>query len=140
MNKTLVVFAAAGGLVVPIVLTLLGWVLRRSTPDAATALALLHEVQLSLWPMSKLILDDPAGKHWLYLPLAAVLSNALVYGALGLLAAWGRTRRIGVGIVWSTALLLLVAGWQGFGTSDIAFAIAGAVVFAGLALHHRVAR
>jgi hypothetical protein len=138
MTKTLVAFAAVGGIAVPIVFVLLGFAFGPRTPGDAT-LALLHGVQLPLWPMSKLILDDPSGKHWLYLPLAAVLSNALIYGAVGLLAGWGRVQRAGFVAALLTALAMLVAAWQGFGTSDTGFAIAAAVALGGLILHHRAA-
>ncbi len=140
MTRTPVVFAAVGGLVVPIVFTLLGWALDGRAPGGAAALALLHGVQLPLWPMSKLILSDPSNKHWLYLPFAAVLSNALIYGVVGLLAGWGRTSRAGLVATVIAASSILVAGWQGFGTSGTGFAIAAAMVLAGLVLHRWLAR
>jgi hypothetical protein len=139
MTRTLVAFAVVGGIAVPIVFVLLGFALGPRAPGDAT-LALLHGVQLPLWPMSKLILDDPSGKHWLYLPLAAVLSNALIYGAVGLLAGWGRVQRAGFVAALLTVLAMLVAAWQGFGTSGIGFAIAAAVALGGLILHRLAAR
>ena len=140
MLKTLIGFAVTGGLVVPIAFTLLGVAVRRLAADAPGALALLQGVQLPLWPMSKLILDDPAGKHWLYLPLAAVLSNALVFAAIGALAAWGRTSRAGFAAALVVTVALLVLAWRGFGTSGAGFAIALALALAGLVMHHRLAR
>jgi len=139
MKKTLVAFAVVGGVAVPIVFVLLGFALGRRAPGDAT-LALLHGVQLPLWPMSKLILDDPSGKHWLYLPLAAVLSNALIYGAVGLLAGWGQVHRAGFVAAFLAVLAMLVAAWQGFGTSGTGFAIAAAVALGGLILHRLAAR
>lgn len=140
MKKTLVAFAVAGGIAVPVVFTVLGWLLRDGAADDSTAKALLYGVQLPLWPMSKLILADPSGKHWLYLPLAAVLSNALVYGAIGLLAGWGIHHRAGLAAAVLATLVLLCAAWQVFGTSGAGFAIAAILACAGLALHHRASR
>lgn len=140
MTRTFVVFAVVGGLVVPVVFTLLGWLVNGSMPGDAAARTLLHGVQLPLWPMSKLILSDPSSKHWLYLPLAAVLSNALVYGVVGLLAGWGRTSRAGLVATFIAASAILVAGWQGFGTSSTGFTIAATAVLSGLVLHRWLAR
>lgn len=140
MKKTLVAFAVLGGVVVPVAFTVLGWLVRSYAPGDAAALALLHGVQLPLWPMSKLILADPSGKHWLYLPLAAVLSNALIYGAIGLLAGWGIRHRAGFAAAMLATLVLTYAAWQGFGTSGAGFAIAAILACAGLVLHHRASR
>lgn len=140
MKRTLVAFAVVGGIVVPAVFTILGWLLRDRTGGDAAALALLHGAQLPLWPMSKLILADPSAKHWLYLPLAAVLSNALIYGAIGLLAGWGLRRRAGFAAAVLVSLALLYTAWQGFGTSGTGFAIAAVLACVGLAVHHRTAR
>lgn len=140
MKKALVAFTFVGGIVVPGAFTILGWVLRNQGAGDAAALAQLHAVQLPLWPMSKLILADPSAKHWLYLPLAAVLSNALIYGAIGLLAGWGVRNRAGFAAAMSAALVILYAAWQGFGTSGTGFALAAVLACAGLALHHHVAR
>lgn len=140
MLKTVIGFAATGGLVVPVMFTLLGVMVRRLAADAPGAIALLQGAQLPLWPMSKLILDDPAGKHWLYLPLAAVLSNALVFAAIGALAAWGRTNRLAFAAAAVVTLALTVLAWRGFGTSGGGFAIALALALGGLVVHHRLAR
>jgi hypothetical protein len=140
MKKSLVAFALVGGVAVPVVFALLGWTLGGRAPADAAALALLHSVQLPLWPMSKLFLDDPSGKHWLYLPLAAVLSNALIYAAVGLLAGWGLVHRAGFVAALVAALVILVAAWQGFGTGGAGFAIAATAALAGLALHRQLAR
>ncbi len=137
MKRALLLFAAVGGLVVPIVFTLLGWALRRSAPGDAGALALLHDVQLPLWPMSKLILDDPSSKHWLYLPLAALLSNALVYAAVGALSASGRTVRLAYPGVLATVALLLYLVYALLGTGATGLAIATGLSLAGLIAHHR---
>jgi hypothetical protein len=140
VKRTLIAFAAVGGVLVPVVFTLLGWALPRLAGASGEASALLHDVQLPLWPMSKLILDAPAGKHWLYLPLAALLSNALVYVAIGALATWGRGNRAAFAAAVLVTLALLAAGWLGFGTSSAGFAIAAALALAGLVAHHRLAR
>ena len=135
-------FGIVGGLVVPIAFTLLGWGARRFVSAGSTAAAQLPpwvDVQLLLWPMSKLILDDPSGKHWLYLPLAALLSNALIYAAVGALSALGRKNR-GVFIALVAAVaLMLVAARQGFGADWTGAAIAMALSGIGLAFHHRAA-
>lgn len=140
MLRTLIGFAVTGGLVVPVVFTLLGVLVRRLAADAPGAIALLQGAQLPLWPMSKLILDDPAGKHWLYLPLAAVLSNALVFVAIGALAVWGRTSRPAFVAALVVTLALMVLAWRGFGTSGAGFAIALTLALGGLAIHHRLTR
>jgi hypothetical protein len=93
-------------------------------------------VQLPLWPMSKLILDDPAGRHWLYLPLAAVLSNALIYAAVGAVAAWARTRRGVFLILLAAVVAVLLAAAQGFGSGMRGFLPAAAIAVAGLVIHH----
>ena len=137
MKRALLFFAAVGGLAVPIVFTLLGWALRRSSPGDAGVLALLHDVQLPLWPMSKLILDDPSSKHWLYLPLAALLSNALVYAVVGALSASGRTVRLAYPGVLATVALLLYLVHALLGTGATGLAIATALALFGLIVHHR---
>ena len=136
MKKALVAFAVVGGVAVPIVFVLLGFALGRRAPGDAT-LALLHGVQLPLWPMSKLILDDPSAKHWLYLPLAAVLSNALVYASVGAVSAWGRASRgVFLALLVAVVALLYVAA-HGFGSGRTGFVLAAAIGVAGLVMHHR---
>lgn len=127
---------------VPCAFVLLGWAMRAPASGDASALTLLHAVQLPLWPMSKLFLDDATGgRHWLYLPLAAVLSNALIYVAVGLVAVWGRTRgTAGLAATACAAWAILAAGWQGFGTSGTGFVIAALAALAGIMFHHRIAR
>lgn len=137
MKRALLLFAAAGGLVVPLAFTLLAWALRRLAPGDVGVLALLHDVQLPLWPMSKLILDDPSARHWLYLPLAALLSNALVYAAVGALAALGRSVRLAYPAALATVALLLYLVHTLMGTGATGFAIALAVALVGLIVHHR---
>ena len=121
----------------PTAFTLAGWMLRRFADDAAGALALLHAIQLPLWPMSKLILDDPSGKHWLYLPVAAVLSNALVYAMVGAASAWGRVSRGVFPALLVAVVALLYVAAQGFGSGWTGFLVAAAIGSAGLAMHHR---
>lgn len=137
MKRALILFAAVGGLAVPIGFTLLGWALLRAAPGDAGALALLHDVQLPLWPMSKLILDDPSSRHWLYLPLAALLSNALIYAAVGALSASGRTVRFAYPAVLATVALLLYLVHALLDTGAMGLAIAMALAFGGLIAHHR---
>jgi hypothetical protein len=137
MKGAILLFGAIGGLGVPVVFLLAAGVLRGFAPDSAVSLALLHGLQLPLWPMSKLILDDPSGKHWLYLPLAAVLSNALLYAIVGAASAWGRTNR---GVYF--ALPVAVVGLQaiaahGFGSDVIGYLLAAMFSVAGLVLYHR---
>lgn len=137
MKTALLLFGAVGGLGVPAAFTLAGWMLRRFAPDDPGALTLLHGVQLPLWPMSKLILADPSGKHWLYLPLAAVLSNALIYAAAGAVSAWGRTnRRVFAALAFAVLGALFVAR-QAFGSSFPGVGIAAAFAVLGLSIHHR---
>jgi hypothetical protein len=141
MSRAAVRFGIVGGLVVPIAFTLLGWGARRFVSAGSTAAQLPPwvDVQLLLWPMSKLILDDPSGRHWLYLPLAALLSNALIYAAVGALSALGRKNR-GVFIALVAAVaLMVVAARQGFGADWTGAAIAMALSGIGLAFHHRAA-
>lgn len=136
MKRSILWFAAAGGLVVPIVFTALGAVLRRLAPDNAAALGLLHDVQLPLWPMSRLILDDPSGRHWLYLPLAAILSNALIYAAVGAFA--GGRRGASAAFAMLAAVAILLAGMLGFGTGFAGFAIGATLALGALVLwRHR---
>jgi len=136
MKRAILLFGAIGGLGVPALFTLAGWLLRRSAPDAAGALPLLHGIQLPLWPMSKLILDDPSGKHWLYLPLAAVLSNALLYAIAGAASAWGRANRATFLALLIAVVGLLFVAARGFGSGVAGFILAAAVSVAGLAIHH----
>ena len=137
MKRAALLFGAIGGLGVPAAFTLAGWMLGRFAPDASGAVALLHGIQLPLWPMSKLMQDDPAGKHWLYLPLAAMLSNALIYAAVGAASAWGWTSRG----VFVTVLVMVVGlqfgAMQGFGSDSTGFVLAAAFSAVGLVLHHR---
>jgi len=139
MRGAILLFGAVGGLGVPIAFTLAGWMLRRFAPDDLGALALLQDVQLPLWPMSKLILGDPSGKHWLYLPLAAVLSNALIYAAAGAVSAWGRTNRRAFAALAVAVVGVLFVARQGFGSSFPGVLIAAAFAVLGLAIHHRSA-
>ena len=136
MKKALLLFGSIGGLVIPIVFTLLGWTLRELVPEDPGALASLHDVQLPLWPMSKLILDDPSGKHWLYLPLAALLSNALLYAAIGALSAWGRAHRVAFVAANAAAMAVIFAAQRGFGTSLTGTLLAMSFAVIGLVLHH----
>ncbi len=137
MRRAILLFGAIGGLGVPLVLTLASWMLRSYAPDAGGVIALLRDVRLPLWPMSRLFDDDPAGRHWLYLPLAAILSNMLIYAVVGILSAWGRTNRAAFVAAMAVAMgLLFVAQWS-FGTSRIGLAIAAALALIGLLLHHR---
>jgi hypothetical protein len=137
MTKAILWFAATGGLAVPVAFTALGALVRRLAPDSVAALGLLHEVQLPLWPMSRLILDDPAGRHWLYLPLAAILSNALLYAAVGALAAGRRSAPAAPAL----AIGIVVAGILGFGTGVAGSALAAVLALAGVAFgSHRLRR
>ena len=133
MKAAILLFGAIGGLGVPVAFTLAGWMLRSFAPDA---LAFLHRVQLPLWPMSKLILDDPTGRHWLYLPLAALLSNALIYAAVGAVAAWGRTRRGAFLVLLGAVVAMLFVAARGFGSGMPGFLAAAAIAVAGLVIHH----
>ena len=136
MKRAILLFGAIGGLAVPAAFVLAGWMLRRLAPDAGSLLPLLHGIQLLLWPMSKLVQDDPSGKHWLYLPLAAVLSNALLYAIVGAASVWGRANR-GVFLALLAAVVgLLFAATHGFGSGAAGFLLAAAVCCAGLVIHH----
>jgi len=137
MKGAILLFGAIGGFGVPAAFTLGGWMLRRFAPDPSGALELLHGIQLPLWPMSKVLLDDPSGKHWLYLPLAAVLSNALLYASVGAASAWGRTNRAAFLALPVAVVGLLYVATQGFGSGLIGFLLAAAVAVAGLVVHHR---
>jgi hypothetical protein len=139
VKRAILLFAAIGGLGVPAAFTLAGWMLRRLDPGDPGALALLHDVQLPLWPMSKLILDDPTGRHWLYLPLAAVLSNALLYAIAGAASAWARTNRLVFAALLVAIVGLLFVAMRGFGTEATGFLVAAAIAVAGLVIHHRAA-
>ena len=137
MKAAILLFGAIGGVGVPVVFALAGWALRRFAPDDPLALAFLHGVQLPLWPMSKLMLDDPASRHWLYLPLAALLSNALIYAAVGAVAAWGRSRRgVFPALLVAVVAMLLVAA-HGFGSGLPGFVLAAAIAVVGLVIHHQ---
>jgi hypothetical protein len=128
MKRTLLAFALVGGVGVPAAFVLLRWLL----PDAGAA---LNGVQWPLWPMSRMFADDRAGRHWLYLPLAAVLSNALIYAAIGALAAWGRTSVPAFVAALVLAVALPTAAQQAFDTGAAGLAAAIALAVIGLALH-----
>lgn len=140
MKRAILLFGAIGGLGVPAVFTLLGWALSKLAPGSSDAFALLYDIQLPLWPMSKLFLAEGSGKHWLYLPLAAILSNALIYVAVGLLSAWGRTNRWAFIAAMGVAAGALFVAQRGFGTGAAGAAIATLFAFVGLAIHHRQPR
>jgi hypothetical protein len=137
VKRTILLFAAAGGLVVPCAFLLAAWGLRALSPDAAP---FLRDVRLPLWPMSRLFDDAGASRHWLYLPLAAVPSNALVYAAVGALAAWGRTRPAAFAAALTAAVAIPFAIQQGFGTGLAGFAVGAALAQVALIVHHRAAR
>ena len=124
----------------PIAFTLANWSLRSLSPEGAGALALLHDIRLPLWPMSRLFDEAAAARHWLYLPLAAILSNALLYAAVGALAAWGRTAFAAFVAAVAAAVAAPLAAQQGFGTSVAGFAIAAAIAVTALLLHRRARR
>jgi hypothetical protein len=138
-TRTLAGFAAAGGIVVPLLLTLARAALRALGAEADGALAILADVRLSLWPMSRLFDAADAGRHWLYLPLAAVLSNALIYAAVGSLAAWGRTSIPAFAAAVALAAALPLAAHLAFGTGVAGAAVAIAIAVTAL-LAHRFAR
>jgi hypothetical protein len=137
MKAAILLFGAIGGIGVPIAFTLAGWMLRRAAPGDASALAMLRDIQLPLWPMSKLILDDPAGKHWLYLPLAALLSNALIYAMVGAASVWVRTRRGLFPVLPVAVVAILLVAQRGFGSGLLGLLVAAAISLAGLVVHHR---
>jgi len=137
MKKTLLLFGAVGGVGVPAAFTLAAWALRRLAPGDAGVLTLLHDVQLPLWPMSKMLLDDPAAKHWLYLPLAALLSNALIYAAVGAASLPCRRHRVASVALAAAVVGLLAIASRGFGSSLTGFVVAAALAIAGLAIHGR---
>jgi hypothetical protein len=137
VKTSLLLFGTVGGLGVPAAFTLAGWMLRRFAPGDPGALALLRDIQLPLWPMSKLILADPSSKHWLYLPLAAVLSNALIYAMVGAVSAWGRTNRRVFAALAVAVVGALFVGRQAFGSSFPGVMIAAAFAVLGLSIHHR---
>ncbi len=128
MKRTLIVFALIGGVGVPLAFTLLRWLL----PDAN---ATLNDVQWPLWPMSRMFADDRAGRHWLYLPLAAVLSNALLYAAVGALATWGRAFVPAFVAALALAVALPTVVQQAFGTRVAGLVAAIALAVIGLVLH-----
>lgn len=127
MKRALIVFALVGGIGVPLAFLLLRWLL----PAAGAA---LNDVQWPLWPMSRMFADDRAARHWLYLPLAAVLSNALIYAAIGALAAWGRTFVPAFVAALALAVALPTVVQQAFGTGAVGLAAAVALALIGLAL------
>lgn len=133
MKRAVIAFALVGGLAVPLAFTLLRWLM----PDAS---APLRDVQLPLWPMSRMFADDRAGRHWLYLPLAAVLSNALIYAAIGVLASLGRAFVAAFVAALVAAVALLTVAQQAFGTSAAGLAAAITLTVIGLALHHWAGR
>jgi hypothetical protein len=134
MRRAILVFGAIGGLGVPLAFVLLGWVFQMVAPDAR---AWLRDVEWPLWPMSRMFADDPERRHWLYLLPAAILSNALIYAAIGALSAWGRRFVPAFGGALVAAIAVLVAAQRGFGTSTAGLAIAVAFAVTGLLLHHR---
>lgn len=137
MRRAIILFAITGGLLMPAAFMLLGFALRTSGAGDADVPALVRDIRLPLWPMSKLIDDDRSGRHWLYLPLAAVLSNALIYAAIGALSAWGRTCNAAFAAAAISSVVLLLVAQRGFGTGVTGLAIAVALALTGLALHHR---
>ncbi len=136
MRRAILVFGAIGGLGVPLFFVLLGWVFQMFAPDARVE---LRDVEWPLWPMARMFADDPAGRHWLYLPLAAILSNALIYSAIGALSAWGRHSVPAFAAALVAAIAILVVVQQGFGTSAAGLAIAVAFAITELLLHPRSA-
>lgn len=139
-GRTIAVFAAIGAIVVPLVATLAGSVLRSLAPEAGGALALLHDVRLLLWPMSRLFDAAEASRHWLYLPLATVLSNALIYGAIGALAAWGRAVPAAFVAAVAVAVAAIAGAHLAFDTGIVAPAIAVAVAVTALIAHRLATR
>lgn len=137
MKRAVILFALVGGVGVPVVFTLAGWLLRSFAPASPDALALLRDVQLPLWPMSKLLLDDRSGRHWMYLPLATLLSNALLYAAAGAIAAIGRRRVAVFGALVAAVVGMLCVASRGFGSGPAGLAVAALLAVAGLAMHHR---
>lgn len=137
MKRAIFVFGAIGGLGVPLIFALLGWGLRTFAPEAHPS---LRDVELPLWPMSTMFADDPSGRHWLYLPLAAILSNALIYAAIGAMSAWGRSNIAAFGAALLAAIAILVAVQQAFGTGPAGLVIAAALAVTGLWIHHRIGR
>jgi len=137
MKAAILLFGAIGGVGVPVAFTLAGWLLRRFAPGDAGALTLLHDIQLPLWPMSKLILADPTAKHWLYLPLAALLSNAMIYALVGAASAWGRSHRGLFPVLLLAVVAMLFVAKHGFGSGLTGLLVAAAVCVAGLVIHHR---
>lgn len=139
-SRTIAAFAAVGGIAVPLGATLAGWALRSLAPEAGSALALLHDVRLSLWPMSRLFDAAEASRHWLYLPLATVLSNALIYAAIGALAAWGRIVPAAFVAALAAAVAGIAAAHLAFDTGIAACAVAVALAVIALVAHRWVQR
>jgi hypothetical protein len=136
VKRTVLLFAAVGGLVVPCAFVLAEWALRGSAPEAV---AFLRDVRLPLWPMSKLFDGAGAGRHWLYLPLATVLSNALLYAAVGALAAWGRARVAAYAAALALAVAIPLGAQQLLGSGANGLAVAVALAVGGLIVHRRAA-
>ncbi len=137
MKRAILVFGAIGGLGMPLLFALLGWGVRTFAPEAQPS---LRDVELPLWPMSRMFADDPSGRHWLYLPLAAILSNALIYAAIGAMSAWGRSNVVAFGAALLAAVGIPVAAQQAFGTGPAGLAVAAALAVTGLWIHHRIGR
>ena len=134
-SRPIAVFAAVGGIAVPLVAALAGWALRSLAPEAGSALALLHDVRLSLWPTSRLLDAAEASRHWLYLPLATVLSNALIYAAIGALAAWGRTVPAAFVAAIAATVAAIAAAHLALDTGITGCVVAVALAVAALGAH-----
>ncbi len=139
-SRTIAVFAAVGGIAVPLGATLAAWALRSLAPEAVGALALLHDVRLSLWPMSRLFDAAEASRHWLYLPLATVLSNALIYAAVGALAAWGRVVPAASVAALAVAVAAIAGAHLAFDTGAAGAAVAVALAVIALVAHRLALR
>jgi hypothetical protein len=139
--RTILVFAAVGGVIVPMAATLAGLGLRSLAPESsAGALALLSDVRLSLWPMSRLFDAPEASRHWLYLPLATLLSNALIYAAIGALAAWGRMSSAAFVAAVAAAIAAAVSAHLAFDTSVVSAVVAAVLAVTALVAHHYARR
>jgi hypothetical protein len=139
-SRTIAVFAAVGAIVVPLVATLAGSALRSLAPEAGGALAVLHDVRLLLWPMSRLYDAAEASRHWLYLPLATVLSNALIYGAIGAVVAWGRAVPAAFVAAVAVAVAAIAGAHLAFDTGTGAVTVAVAVAVTALIAHRLATR
>ncbi len=138
--RTIALFAVAGAIVVPLLTGLARWALVTLLPDVGIALGLLHGVRLSLWPMSRLFDAAEASRHWLYLPLATILANALLYAAIGALAAWGRTVPAAFVAAVATAVAAVVAAHFAFDTDVAGAVVAAALAVTALVLHRLATR